>query len=124
MNDDQAIEDIRRKIEREKNIINAANSMRAKTDNEGVRSKCDTQMREARRNLKFFEDRLRDIQMRKLGKGVGNMSVDGQAPPPPPKDSSGGAGHYGDGQGNLMAPGQAYPSPAAKGKPNFSKLGM
>lgn len=121
MNDDDAVMNIYKKIEREKALINAANAMRQQTNNDDVRSRLDSQMREGRRNLNFFEEKLRDIQMRRLGQGVDSMSLssgstavasirpqssdlrgDNEGPPtPPPKDASayGGTdrGSYGSG---------------------------
>lgn len=141
--DEKKIQDIYKKIEREKNIINAANAMRSQTTNEAVRSRLDTQLRDGRRNLQFFEETLRGIQMRK---GMGSMALgggggdgDGPPPAPPPKDSSaswrGGPGAYGNanygqmGQhGDPMAARHQYPGspPGAamsKPRPNFTKLG-
>lgn len=103
---------IYKKIEREKALINAANAMRQQTNNDDVRSRLDSQMREGRRNLQFFEEKLRDLQMRRMGQGIDNMSLssgstavnsarpkssdlrgDAEGPPaPPPKDASGFAG--------------------------------
>jgi classical protein kinase C len=141
MNDDEKILDISKKIEREKALIHAANVMRQQTNNEAVRSKLDTQMREGRRNLEFFEERLRELQMRRLGQSVDNMSLGGTtlgsfrsgeqgaddgAPTPPPKDASG----YGQfGPGDLMPPRGPFPgqpphSSMPKARPNFTKLGM
>ena len=141
MNDDEKILDITKKVEREKALINAANLMRQQTNNEAVRSKLDTQMREGRRNLEFFEDRLRELQMRRLGHSVDNMSLggstlgsirsmeqggeEGGAPAPPPKDASGYAQY---GQGDLMPPRGPFPgqpphSGMPKARPNFTKLG-
>lgn len=123
MNEDQKILDITRKIEREKALLSAANVMRQQTNNEVVRSKLDTQMREGRRNVEFFEQRLRELQMRRLGHSVDNMSLggstlgrgstdqggeDGGPPAPPPKDASG--------HSQEMVP--------RKTRPNFTKLGM
>jgi classical protein kinase C len=151
MNDDEKIQDIYKKIEREKALINAGNAMRASTNNEAVRSRIDSQMRDARRNVQFFEERLRELQIRQMNKGMGDMSMgpggrpmsgdmrDSEgAPIPPPKDSSswGGAG-YGTqqysqigGHGDLMPPRHPYgppgPGPAGaipKPRPNFTKLG-
>lgn len=87
MNEDEAIQNITKKIEREKALINAANAMRSQTNNEAVRSRLDSQMRDGRRNLQFFEEKLRDIQMRKVGHGVEGMSLGGDdgPPAPPPK---------------------------------------
>ena len=75
MNDDDAMANIYKKIEREKALINAANSMRQQTNNDDVRSRLDSQMREGRRNLQFFEEKLRDLQMKRIGSGVDNMSI-------------------------------------------------
>jgi len=147
MNDDEKVQDIAKKIEREKALINAANLMRQQTNNEAVRSKLDTQMREGRRNLEFFENRMREIQMRR---GMETVSVSsstpsgsnrdsgyrgGDAPPqPPPKDASGygdrsGYGHGHSPSGDLMPshgpfPGQPPNAPMPKSRPNFTKLGM
>ncbi|KAI1877068.1 hypothetical protein JX265_000158 [Neoarthrinium moseri] len=108
--EDDAMMNIYKKIEREKALINAANAMRQQTNNDDVRSRLDSQMREGRRNLQFFEEKLRDLQVRRLGHGVDSMSVssgstavaslrpkssdlrgDAEGPPtPPPKDASGG----------------------------------
>jgi len=133
MNDDEKIQDINKKIEREKALINAAMLMRQQTGNELVRSKLDAQMREGRRNLEFFEQRLNELQMRRMGHGMDNMSLGGSTaagsfmssdmhgdgsmgpPAPPPKDDRGGPyggyGGYSDGYGNHGgAPGDVMPS--------------
>lgn len=139
MNDDDKILDITKKIEREKALMNAANLMRQQTNNEAVRSKLDTQMREGRRNLEFFEERLRELQMRRLGQAAENMSLGGSTlgsfrsgeqggeeggpPAPPPKDASGYAQY---GQGDLAPPRGPYQgqsSAMTKARPNFTKLG-
>lgn len=129
---DDRIQDIYKKIEREKALINAANLMRQQTNNDAVRSKLDTQMREGRRNLEFFEGTLREMQMRSMGQGMDNLSIGGSTlaasassssrprsaveedgPMPPPKDGGYGAGGDGYGQtqysqigehGDLMPP--------------------
>lgn len=151
--DEKKIQDIFKKIEREKNIINAAQAMRSQTTNETVRSRLETQLRDGRRNLQFFEEKLRDIQVRQAGQGVENMSLgaaggsgggvgaddNGSAPLPPSKDSAaswaGDQGGYGTapysqiGQhGDLMPPRHPYApqEPGAgipKARPNFTKLG-
>ncbi|KAI5868700.1 hypothetical protein GGS23DRAFT_592454 [Durotheca rogersii] len=116
MSDEDALSNIYKKIEREKALINAANSMRQQTNNDDVRSRLDSQMREGRRNLQFFEEKLRDLQMKRLGQGVDSMSLgsptsgvpgssrptsgemgsDLEGPPlPPPKDAGGWPGDEG-----------------------------
>lgn len=140
--DEKKIQDIYKKIEREKNIINAAQAMRSQTTNEAVRSRLDTQLRDGRRNLQFFEEKLRDIQMRNVNQGMDNMALgagaDDSGPPPPPKDPSAAwdqSGGYGTAQysqvgqhGDLMPPRHPYApqEPGAgmpKARPNFTKLG-
>ncbi|KAI8235437.1 Protein kinase C-like [Colletotrichum sp. SAR 10_99] len=114
MNEEDAIQNILKKIEREKALLNAANAMRAQTNNEAVRSRLDSQMRDGRRNLQFFEEKLREAQMRR---GMDGMSLGSpsdrplsgdveDAPPPPPKDASGQwADRSGYGQGNAVSGG-------------------
>ncbi|KAI1775295.1 hypothetical protein F4818DRAFT_45886 [Hypoxylon cercidicola] len=140
MNDDDAMANIYKKIEREKALINAANSMRQQTNNDDVRSRLDSQMREGRRNLNFFEEKLRELQMKRLGQGVEGMSISSGStaaasirpqsgdlrsgegpPPPPPKDAggwSGDRGSYGSlqysqigGHGDMMPPRHPYAPP-------------
>lgn len=145
MNEEEAIQNIYKKIEREKALMNAANAMRAQTNNEAVRSRLDSQMRDGRRNLQFFEEKLRDIQMRRVSQSVDSMTLTGSAdgedgpPPPPPKDAAGSwadQGGYGTAQysqigqhSDLMPPSHPYAPPGPnssmpKARPNFTKLGM
>ncbi|TPX14053.1 uncharacterized protein E0L32_000447 [Thyridium curvatum] len=150
MNEDERLMDIYKKIEREKSLIQAANLMRQQTNNDTVRSKLDTQMREGRRNLEFFEEKLNELQMRKMNLGPdsssgrpmsADMRSDGEGPPPPPpKDASGAyAGDrasYGSVQysqvgqhGEMMPPRHPFPAPGPnqsipKARPNFTKLDL
>ncbi|CAG9980486.1 unnamed protein product [Clonostachys byssicola] len=135
MNDEEAIQNIHKKIEREKALINAANAMRAQTNNEAVRSRLDSQMRDGRRNLQFFEEKLRDIQMRQVNANMANASLDSDGPLPPPKDGQDDGG-YGTQQysqigqhGDAMPPRHPYAPPGPnqgipKARPNFSKLDL
>lgn len=137
--DEKIILDIERKIKREEVLINAASLMRQQTDNAAVRSKIDNQIRDGKRNIDFFEERLRELKMRKLGQGVETMSLgestlasrphsadmrnDGDAVPAPPKHASG----YGQ-HGDVMPSQPPFPggppnSRIPKARPNFSKLG-
>lgn len=85
MNDDELINQVYRKIEREKVLINAANAMRA-SSNPQVQASLDSQIREARKGIEYLEERMRELQMRRME----NMSgvTHAGAPPPP---SHGGA---------------------------------
>ncbi|EGO58887.1 hypothetical protein NEUTE1DRAFT_19420, partial [Neurospora tetrasperma FGSC 2508] len=147
MNDEDKVHDISKKIEREKALINAAQAMRQQTNNEQVRSKLDTQMREGRRNLEFFEEKLRELQMRRLGHGVDNMSLGASpmsgshrqsvddfegygAPSPPPKeDVRGHSSHQSQGSGPLMPTSAPYPggppdSTVPRARPNYTRLDL
>jgi classical protein kinase C len=152
MNEDQAIQDIQRKIERERNIINAANQMRQATNNAQVTSRAESQIRDARRNMQYFEQTLNDLRRRRMGDDMGNLSISGNGgPPPPPKGSAGsqsrgmyspqGYGAQGDygapgpsgysegGAPGLMPPRAPYAPPgpgdrSPRARPNYSKLGM
>jgi hypothetical protein len=108
-NDDDALSSVYKKIERERALIAAASQMRQQTQNETVRSRLDTQMREGRRNIQYLEERMQELQMRRMGHSLDNMSLGGaggsggaggpassglrndrDGPPiPPPKDSRG-----------------------------------
>lgn len=133
MNEDQAIQDLHRKIERERAIINAANAMRQATNNAQVNSRVESQIRDARRNMQYFEQTLADLQQRRSAPDLGNLSIseNGGRPKPPPKDgSSRGQDDYGQGGApGMRAPQAPYaqPGPADRGprqRPNYSKLGM
>jgi hypothetical protein len=122
-NDDDALSSVYKKIERERALLNAANQMRQQTQNETVRARIDTQMREGRRNIQYLEERMRELQARKLGQGVENMSLssgnnagldrpysaglrnDRDGPPtPPPKDGRGGYTEAGSDRGGYGTP--------------------
>lgn len=148
MADEDKMMEVYKKIEREKSLIQAANLMRQQTNNDTVRSKLDTQMREGKRNLEFFEEKLKELQLRRgmQGMDIGSGSSssrpphgarsDSDAPPtPPPKDASGHATSGGEtqfsqigGHSDLMPPRHPFapPGPGSGGpkpRPNFTKLG-
>jgi classical protein kinase C len=114
MNEDEKISDIKRKIDREKALIQAAQLMRQKTNNEAVQSKLETQIRDGGRNIEFFQQRLDELLARRsVGRGMENLSLgpsgtpggrpksagtfndQGGPPQPPPKDASS-SSFYGD----------------------------
>jgi len=66
MNDDDLINQVYRKIEREKVIINAANAMR-QSSNPQVQASLDSQVREARKGIEYLEERMRELQLRRSG---------------------------------------------------------
>lgn len=141
-NDDDALSSVYKKIERERALLNAASQMRQQTQNETVRSRIDTQIREGHRNIQYLEERMQELQARRVNSGMGSMSLhDGRpqsvgsrdnrdGPPPPPKDGRGGGynetgsdrGGYGTqeysqigGHGDMMPPRHPY-APAGPGQ--------
>ena len=144
------IASIFQKIEREKVMIKSAMAMRQSSENAVVQASIDAQIKEARRNLSYLEERLSELQMRRMGQGVDNMSL-GQNGNDPRSNSFGqqggpsragydqggygapaGGGGYMDqlGAGSGMMPprppygAQAPGSSVPKARPNYSKLGI
>ncbi|SMQ54292.1 unnamed protein product [Zymoseptoria tritici ST99CH_1A5] len=151
MNEDAAIQDLHRKIDREKAIINAANQMRQATNNASVNSRVESNIRDARRNIAYFEQTLQDLKARKMGNDMGNLSVSGNGGPATPHHGSrggsgsginneqgyGGGADYGNpgpggysmgGAPGLMPPRAPYaPGPtdrSPRARPNYSKLDL
>lgn len=56
-------DDIQKKIERERNIIQGAKNLKKKTNNEMVIQKCNTNIREAQQNIKYLEETLKKFQL-------------------------------------------------------------
>jgi hypothetical protein len=115
-NDDNAVQELIRKIDRENAIINAARQMSQATNNPAVSSRVESQIREATRNINYFEQTLRDIQSRQMGGAMSNLSVSGggSGPQPPqhgvPQNGQSGRGTnnqsgYNTQQGDYGAPG-------------------
>ncbi|KAF2018738.1 calcium-independent protein kinase C [Aaosphaeria arxii CBS 175.79] len=152
MNIDETVTNIQRKIDREKALINAANTMRQSTNNPAVLSRLDGQIRDGRRNIEYFEGTLRDLEMRRMGSDMDNMSLQpgqsrktGNNPiTPPPKDGWGdyvgrgqdqgghgddqaGYSNLGGGKG-LMPPRAPYaasaPGAQQPKRANYSKLDL
>ena len=151
--DDAAIQDLLRKIDREKAIINGANQMRQATPNAQVTSRAESQIKDARRNMQYFEQTLHELRSRKMGGDMNNLSLGNGGPPPPPPKGYGGQQQQGRGMNNqqgyggggdygapgpggysqggapgMMPPRAPYapPGPAdrsPRARPNYSKLG-
>jgi classical protein kinase C len=125
--------------------------MRQATSNVAVNSKLESQIREAQRNMQYFEQTLQSLQARRMGDGMQNLSLSGGSAPPHhgmPDNGLSGGGHnnqlghggggtdygnpgpggYSQGATGLMPPRAPYApsgpsdrSPAAR--PNYGKLG-
>lgn len=139
MNDDARIDQVLRKIEREKVIINAANAMR-QSSNPHVQQSLETKVREAQKNISYLEEKLRELQVRRAGQNRDSSGSQGPLPPahggfspqyrdghqqgppiPPPKDGGSGylgeSGDYGDpptgGYGSVLSAGHGMMPPRA-----------
>ena len=113
MNDDAALQEIYRKIDRERTIINAANQMRQATNNANVNARVDSNIRDARRNIQYFEQTINDMRARKAGRDMGNLSISGNEGPAPPEHGVPSNGRSGGGSNNQ----QGYGGGADYGAP-------
>lgn len=141
MEGDDVIASVYRKIEREKALITAATNMRQSTDNPLVQQRVDANIRDGRKNIAYLEEKMRELQIRRLEHdGGGDSPSEKRLPPPPPsKDYPSGYGgnehaDYPDGgfaQGGAGSMPSGAPfadprpyAPVPKARPNYTKLGM
>jgi Hr1 repeat len=147
MDDDELIASVYRKIEREKTLINAATNLRQSTDNPLVQQRVDANIRDGRKNIAYLEEKMRELQFRKLGHEGNGGQISPQAGSPTeqrrsgPQNSGGyfagergdygdpGPGGYGQGGSGSMPTRASYTdprpfAPMPKARPNYSKLGM
>lgn len=61
--DTEKVNDILRKIDRERKLAEGASHLRKKTNNPSVIQKCNTQVREAQKNIEYLESILRKLQI-------------------------------------------------------------
>jgi hypothetical protein len=142
MDDDELLNSVYRKIDREKALINAATNMRQSTDNPLVQQRVDANIRDGRKNIVYLEEKVRELKLRKMAQegGVGQTPSHagspieqrrsgGAVPRPPPKDFPGDYGDLGPGGYNQGGTGplpyaDARPfAPVPKARPTYSKLG-
>jgi hypothetical protein len=138
MTEDDVARDIRRKIDKEKALINAANAMRQSTNNPAVVSGLDTKIRDGRKNIEYLESRLRDLEMKRVNQGMEGMSVDsnsGYGQQVADRGYPNRPGEYGtqeysniDRNNGMMPPSAPFARPGPgnnmpKARPNYSKLG-
>ena len=71
---DDLINQIYKKIERERVLINAANNMR-QSSNPQVQQSLDAQIKEGRKNISYLEERLNALKMQSMGQGMESMSM-------------------------------------------------
>ncbi|KAF2661340.1 hypothetical protein K491DRAFT_674003 [Lophiostoma macrostomum CBS 122681] len=143
---------IKAKIHREEILLNGAQAMRQQysnsTNDPGTLSRLDSQIRDARRNIEYFNGLKQDLEMRQTGAAMENMHLQpgasrkaGNPLTPPPKDGWNGyvgqdQGGYGDPQGGYssLSGGQGLMPPRAPYAPsapdsqskraNYSKLDL
>ncbi|CAR28846.1 ZYRO0F13310p [Zygosaccharomyces rouxii] len=81
----QVEQEIQRKIERERNIIQGASNLKKKTDNVMVIQKCNTNIREAKQNIEYLEETFNRLHLNSeapqnkpvenIKKGYGHLST-------------------------------------------------
>lgn len=70
---DGKIQDVYKRIQTERKVIEASEMMRQATNNQDVIRRTDTQIRAAQRSLSYFEATLRELQSRKQQGDVGRQ---------------------------------------------------
>ena len=63
MNEDEAMDTIHKKIQRERDLIDGSIAMRRSTNNPAVLSRLDTQIRDGRKNIEYLEGRLHELKV-------------------------------------------------------------
>ena len=64
--DTDVIQDIHRKIERERILIQGAQAMGQSTGNAGVQQRIQTTIRESQKNISYLEERMRELQLKRM----------------------------------------------------------
>ncbi|KAK9376888.1 uncharacterized protein V1513DRAFT_410182 [Lipomyces chichibuensis] len=89
---DKVINDIYRKIERERSLIQGAKAMSQNTDNQDVKTRCESNIVESKKNIAYLEKMLQDLQLKRRSIISPHAGPDGTnrsdgAPVVPRKDS-------------------------------------
>lgn len=74
---DQAVQDLRRRIERERSIIDASNALFHATLNTQVKLRLDNQICNSQQSVQSLEQRLSDLQQRRATGNMSNPSTSG-----------------------------------------------
>src|SRR5271170_6550776 len=123
------ITDIRKKIDRERIIINGARSMFSQTDNPAVQNRLKSSIHESERNINYLTERLKELELKARPQNTSTQQTyggrdgggrdgrrDSGPPIPPPKDGrlgqmeNGRGGGY-DGYGQRGGGGWQQPGP-------------
>lgn len=134
MDGDELIASVYRKIEREKTLMHAAASLRRVSDNPAVQQRADSNIRDGRKNISYLEEKMNELQLRRIEQESGGSPVEGRTsgPPLPPKDgysANDGGDHEGDPyvsvERRASGPERGQQAGATpKARPNYSKLGV
>jgi hypothetical protein len=81
LEDDEAIDSICKKVEREKALISAANQMKRSTNSPFVQQRLDSQIQDGRKNIAYLEEKMNQLQARKMGSSDPSLSTYGILPP-------------------------------------------
>ncbi|GMF03851.1 unnamed protein product [Ambrosiozyma monospora] len=73
---DPVINDILRKIERERNLALGINNLRKETNNASVIQRCNTQIRETQKNIEYLEQTLRKLTLAQSSAGGSSSGQD------------------------------------------------
>lgn len=85
---DQKIQDVHKRIETERKVLDASRLLRQATTNQDVLRRNDAKIREAERSLSYFEDTLRELQARKKAQSMREDPSRSGVVPSSPKASS------------------------------------
>lgn len=115
---DQKIQDVFKRIQTERKVLEASNILRNATTNSDVLRRLDAQIREAERSLSYFETTLRELQARKLNLAQRDDQARSGAPGSSQGDPSmGGRGGWSS-DGNRNAPSSPDIDPSGRSRRN------
>ncbi|KAK9244752.1 hypothetical protein V1506DRAFT_295384 [Lipomyces tetrasporus] len=83
---DKVINDIYRKIERERSLIQGAKAMSQNTGNQDVKTRCESNIAESKKNIAYLEKMLQDLQLKRrsiISSDTGADDSTGLHSPPP-----------------------------------------
>ncbi|KAK9492725.1 hypothetical protein V1508DRAFT_133364 [Lipomyces doorenjongii] len=89
---DKIINDIYRKIERERSLIQGAKAMSQNTNNQDVKTRCESNIAESKKNIAYLEKTLQDLQLKRRSVISPHAAPDGtngsDGPPAVPQKDS------------------------------------
>jgi Hr1 repeat len=121
------ISDIRKRIDRERVLINGARAMFSQTDNPTVQNRLRSNIHESERNINYLTERLKELELKAHPQAVpqqpSQQNYRGGAPIPPPKDHRAENGRGFDAYGQRGWQQQPGPGIPVKSR-QYTKLGM